>query len=428
MRLLRSWPLAGCLMMVACAAAPKPAAPAHRTAAPARPPLPAPRPEPGYATSDPKFLAFVAQMRVQALADGISAQTYDSVASGLKPIDRILEMNANQPEFSRPVWAYLDSAVSDPRIRDARAKLTLYADTLARIEAQTGVRKEILVAIWGMETDYGAAKGTFPLFSALATLAYDGPRADYARPEFLAALHIYQQQHYALGSMTSSWAGAFGQTQFTPTTFLKFATDGDGDGRIDLWNSPADALASAARLLAERGWQSGRPWGYEVSLPKNFPYEDADTDTTRSIAEWRRLGVKTAAGHRLHASNLDASIYLPAGADGPAFLLFPNFKVILKYNNAASYALAVGLLADRMDGAGPVQHAWPRDERPLSRDERIAFQQKLTQAGFDPGPADGILGRGTRAALRRYQKARGLPADGFANDAMLRRLRQETPN
>jgi membrane-bound lytic murein transglycosylase B len=426
MRLFRSWPLvarlaalSGTLLAVACAVAPKPtpppaSAPAPATAIPLAPPQ--------FNSGDSRFDAFLIAARKQALAEGIRPDTFDRATAGLKPIPGILNMNANQPEFTRPVWQYLDSAVSARRIRDAQAMLARYGDVLARIEAQSGVSRQILVAVWGMETDYGAASGSYPLFAALATLAYDGPRASYARPEFFAALKIYQQQNYALSEMTGSWAGAFGQTQFTPTTFLKFATDGDGDGRIDLWQSPADALASAARLLAERGWKTGAPWGYEVRLPKGFPYEQADTETRQPVSHWRAEGVKTAAGHSLPPSQDDAAIYLPAGAKGPAFILFPNFSVILKYNNAASYALAVGLLADRMAGAGPVRHNWPRDERPLSRDERVRFQQELAAAGFDPGPADGILGRGTRAALRQYQKAQGLPADGFATADLLQRL------
>ena len=425
LRALRSWPkvtrlaaLSGTLLAVACAVVPKPTPPPTPRALV---PIAAPQP-PRFNSGDPKFDAFLSGARTQALAQGITAQTFDQATSGLRPIPRILTLNANQPEFSRPVWSYLDSAVSARRIKDAQAMLARYGDVLARIQAQSGVDKNILVAIWGMESDYGAARGTYPLFAALATLAYEGPRAAYAKPEFFAALKIYQQQHYALTEMTSSWAGAFGQTQFTPTTFLKFAIDGDGDGRIDLWQSPADALASAANLLARRGWKTGAPWGYEVRLPQNFAYEQADTETTRTIAYWRQAGVTTAAGQPLPASDEDAAIYLPAGAQGPAFLLLPNFQVILKYNNAASYGLAVGLLADRMAGAGPVKQAWPRGQQPLSRDERVSFQQALAAAGFDPGPADGIMGRNTRAALRQYQKAQGLAADGFATIAILERL------
>lgn len=430
---IRLWPrvarlaaLSGCLVAVACAVAPGPTPPTPTHAPRALVPIKAPSPR--FHSGDPAFDLFLEEMRGQALKDGINATTYDRVAATLKPIPAILEHNANQPEFTRTIWDYLDSAVSDRRVRIGKAKMADYANTLNRIETASGVPQTILVAIWGMETDYGAVSGGYPLFGALATLAYKGPRQAYARPEFLAALKIYQQGGQALDSMTASWAGAFGQTQFTPTTYLKYATDGDGDGRINLWDDPADALASAARLLAARGWRPGEPWGYEVRLPDGFPYEQADAHATRSIAHWRTLGVRTAAGDPLPAARGEASIYLPAGARGPAFLLLPNFSVLLKYNNANSYALAVGLLADRLGGADAPYGEWPRDERGLSKDERVRVQESLKKLGFDPGVIDGILGKNSHAALRRYQKARGLPADGFATTELLDRLERDTGN
>lgn len=331
-------------------------------------------------------------------------------------------MNANQPEFNRPIWGYLDSAVSARRIKDAQFMLGRYGDVLDRIAAQSGVPKDILVSVWGMESDFGADSGSFNLFAALATLAYDGPRANYAQPEFLAALQIYQQQRYPLSMMVGSWAGAFGQTQFTPTTFLKFAADGDGDGVIDLWRSPPDALASAARLLSEQGWTRGQGWGTEVNLPDGFAYEDADLENDKPVSEWAARGVKTASGGELATSDGNAAIFLPAGARGPAFLIYPNFRVLLKYNNAASYALAVSLLADRAMGAGPPKHNWPRDERALSRNERLQFQKNLQALGFDPGTPDGVLGRRTRAALRQYQKSKAFVADGFPTAQLLAAL------
>jgi membrane-bound lytic murein transglycosylase B len=405
----------------ACASTPpKPAPP------PARPIVqPAPVPPARSGSADAKFDAFLAQARTEALAQGITAETFDSATAGIAPLPAILAMNANQPEFTRPIWSYLDSAVSARRIADAKFLLSRYGEVLDKIAAQSGVPKEILVAIWGLESDYGGDSGSFNLFAALATLAYDGPRASYAKPEFLAALKIYQERRYPLSEMVASWAGAFGQTQFTPTTFLKYAADGDGDGVIDLWRSPPDALASAARLLSEQGWVRDQPWGYEVMLPGDFAYEDAELDNLKPVAEWSAHGVKTAIGDLLPASDANAAIYLPAGARGPAFLVFPNFSVILKYNNAASYALAISLLADRMAGKEPVRHAWPRDERALSRSERISFQTDLQKLGFDPGTPDGVLGRRTRAALRQYQKSKSLPADGFPTASLLGMLETE---
>jgi membrane-bound lytic murein transglycosylase B len=408
--------LAAALAVVACATtAPKPTPPAA-------PSVSIPVAPPQFNSGNPRFDAFLIEAKATALASGIRPDVFDAATRGIAPIASIANMNANQPEFSKPVWAYLDSAVSARRVKDAQLMLARYGDVLARIERDSGVPKEILVAVWGMETDYGADSGGFNLFAALATLAYDGPRASYAKPEFQAALRIYQDRQYPLSEMKASWAGAFGQTQFTPTTFQKYASDGDGDGRIDLWESAPDALASAAKLLSSQGWQRGAPWGYEVTLPRGFAYEDADTDTQKPLSEWRARGVKTAGGASLSNSDDSAAIYLPAGARGPAFLVFANFSVILKYNNAASYALAVALLADRMEGSEGVRHAWPRDERSLSRDERIRFQTALNAAGFDCGSPDGVLGRKTRQALRGYQKARGVAADGFATASLLAML------
>jgi membrane-bound lytic murein transglycosylase B len=414
--------LAGSLVVVACTAtAPRPTPPVRpAVTVPIAPPPPAARPSSG----DTKFDAFLAEARATALSQGITEATFESATAGLAPIPAIVNMNANQPEFSKPVWAYLDSAVSERRIKDAQFMLSRYGDVLARIEAASGVPKEILVAVWGMETDYGSETGGFNLFGALATLAYDGPRAAYARPEFFAALKLYQEQRYPVSEMVASWAGAFGQTQFTPTTFFKYAVDGDGDGRIDLWRSAPDALASAAKLLSGQGWKAGQRWGYEIRLPSTFAYELADTDTVKPVAEWRALGVKTATGDDLPEAADNAGILLPAGAHGPAFLVLPNFSVILKYNNATSYALAVALLADRMAGAPPVRQAWPRYERSLSRAERIQFQTDLVRLGFDAGAADGVLGRKTRAALRQYQKANGLAVDGFPTATLLTMLDQ----
>jgi membrane-bound lytic murein transglycosylase B len=397
-------------------------------------PAPPPPPPPGPPVSipllppiggDAKFQAFIRDFRAIALAAGITPETYYRAVTGIAPIAAIADMNANQPEFSKPVWGYLDGAVSARRIADGKTMLGQYPTVLAGIESSSGVPKEILVAIWGMESDYGHDSGSFNLFAALATLAYDGPRQAYAKPEFLAALKILQQQNYAVSEMRASWAGAFGQTQFTPTAFFKYAADGDGDGRIDLWRNPADALASSASLLKQSGWQTGQAWGLEVTLPAGFAYEDADLEMEKPLSEWARRGVTMTGGMPLPAGDAMAAVYLPAGARGPVFLTFANFKVILKYNNAASYALAVAYLADRMMDRPAFTAAWPRAERTLSRNERMRFQTNLSALGFDAGVADGVLGRKSRAALRAWQKARGLTADGFATADMLGKLESE---
>jgi len=403
---------AAVLMLGAMAAAGSKAAPTATNAGPAAPLPPA----------DQKFQDFVRDFRAEAIRAGIKPATYDLAFARIGRNQKVEDLNLNQPEFSRPIWAYLDSAVSDRRVANGQAALSANLQTLSAIEAKYGVPKEVLVSVWGNESNYGQGTEPFNMFEALATLAYDGPRTDFARPELIAALKMMQQQHFAPGQMTSSWAGAFGQTQFVPSTFLAHAVDGDGDGTIDLWRSSADALASAANVLADAGWQRGNKWGYEVALPQGFAYELADVDTTRPVSDWKRLGVKTIAGLDLPRSEEYGAIYLPAGARGPAFMVFDNFKVILKYNNAASYALAVSLLADRIRGAAPVVAPWPRDEQPLSRDERIAFQTYLGKLGYDIGKIDGILGKKARAALRDWQKGHGLPADGFATADLLTRI------
>lgn len=403
--------LTGLLLAVACAVRPAPPAPP----APPRPAPPAaviPINAPPAPVQTP-FQQFLDRMQAESRAQGIRDDVFRAATAGLAPIPSVTAANENQPEFSRPVWAYLDGAVSARRIKDGQALLAQHRDMLDRIAAASGVPREILVAIWGMETDYGRVLGSHNIFAALATLGHEGPRMAFGRAEFLAALRILQEQNYIASQMRASWAGAFGQTQFTPTTFLRFAADGDGDQRINLWESSADALASAASLLSGQGWRKGEAWGTEISLPSSFPYDQADIEIVKPVSEWRRLGVRTVSGAALPADDAQAAIYLPAGAKGPAFLLLPNFQVILKYNNAASYALAVASLADRIAGRQGITGAWPRNETPLSRDQRMRFQRGLAAAGFDPGAPDGVMGRRTRAATREWQKSRGLIADGY---------------
>lgn len=374
---------------------------------------------------DAKFRAFVGAFRSDALQAGIEPQIYDDATKSIARNPRVEALNLEQPEFAKPIWEYLASALSPKRITIGQQLLAADAPMLEAIEKRFGVQREILVAIWGLESDYGRGIGGFDIFEALATLAYDGPRTDFGRREFLDALRIAQQEHFQPDGMKSSWAGAFGQTQFVPSSFLRFAVDGDGDGRRDLWHSPADALASTANLLAQSSWEKGAVWGYQVSLPENFPYESADLDNVQTITTWRNLGVRAAAGWELPASAARAAIYLPAGAAGPAFILFDNFRTVLKYNNAASYALAVCLLGDRLKGYMPVALRWPTEMLPLSRSERIALQVDLAKLGFDPGSTDGILGSQTRKAVRGYQKRRGLVPDGYASEQLFAQIERE---
>jgi membrane-bound lytic murein transglycosylase B len=381
-------------------------------------PLAAPPP----VSTDARFALFVRDFRQQAIAAGVRPETYDACMAGVSRLPRVEQLNQKQPEFVKPVWQYLADTTGPARVAQGQQLIAANAGVLNSIQARYGVPKEILVAIWAMESAYGNAQGGFSLFSALTTLAYDGPRADFARRELIAAMKMVERDHLNPRTLTSSWAGAFGQTQFEPSSYLAHAVDGDGDGRIDLWHSPADALASAAVLLQGAGWHPGQ-WCYqEVRLPTGFAYEEADADTVQPIAHWSALGVTPANGTSLRDDMGAASIYLPAGWRGPAFLLFDNFRAVLKYNNADSYALSVCNLADRYRGGGGVVASWPTNERPLTSSERMTMQQDLRALGYDPGAIDGVLGRKVRAALRRYEKDHNLPADGYPTVEMLARL------
>jgi peptidoglycan lytic transglycosylase B len=371
------------------------------------------------AQADAKFAAFIHDFRDTAIQAGIQPATYDLSLGHARRLPDVEQADLQQPEFVKPIWSYIDNAVSPDRVTNGQAMTGAYSTNLAADEQRFGVPKEILVAIWGMESNYGTAMGHLNMFEALATLAYDGPRMDYARKELLGALKMEEQEKLNPAQMVSSWAGAFGHTQFVPSAFFAHAVDGDGDGRRDLWHSVPDALASTASLLADAGWERGNPCEVEVTVPGDFDYALADGDTAHPVAEWKKLGVTKVTGSALSKSDVPAALYLPAGAHGPAFLVFDNFKNVLKYNNAASYALGVCLLADRIRGDSPVVASWPRDQVPLTRDDRVAFQTDLKALGYDIGDIDGVLGRKARAALRQYQKAHGLPADGFPTQAIL---------
>jgi membrane-bound lytic murein transglycosylase B len=392
------------------------------SAAPAPEKIPVPIAAPD---DEARFYAFLRDFRAEALKAGIMPATYDRAVSNIALNPKVEELNEKQPEFVRPIWDYLAGAITETRISRGHDQMSAHAQLFARLQDSYGVPQEVLTAIWGLETGYGQNEGSFNLFEALATLAFDGPRMEYGRRQFIAALKIADIEGRDPATMTGSWAGAFGHTQFVPTTFLEHAVDGDGDGKRDLWNSPADALASAANYLKQSGWRPGESWGEEVQLPQGFAYEQAEAGLRKPIAEWARLGVRNAAGQPLQDSEEEAAILLPAGYRGPAFLVRNNFNVILRYNSATAYALAIGLLSDRLRGAGIVQAKWPLDEVPLDEPSRTALQEGLTALGFSTGGADGVLGRRTQQAIRDYQKSRGLPADGFATAGLLTRVLSE---
>lgn len=381
---------------------------------------------PDIVSEQASFANFIRDFRTTAIAAGISPEVYERATLRISFNPRIQELNQKQPEFVRPIWEYLEGVITPQRVEQGRELMEQHSGLLHRLEAQYGVPPQILTAIWGIETNYGRQLGSFNMVEALANLAFEGPRAEYGRRELLAALQMAQQQHIDPATMSSSWAGAFGQTQFIPTTFLKYGVRENPNGPINLWDSVADALASTANYLRQSGWRADEPWGEEVRLPDNFPYASADVSIKKPVSQWKQMGVAAMPGHEL-PGDLTAAIVLPAGHRGPAFMVFNNFDALLTYNSATSYALAVGLLADRLKGSSRIQASWPADEPPLDLSRAIALQQGLTQLGFSTGGADGLFGPKTRDAIRLYQESRGLPADGFATEGLVQRVLNEPP-
>ncbi len=364
----------------------------------------------------------------QAEAAGVTWNTYWHALGDFEPDPSVIPRATNQAEFVRPIWDYLDTMVSNERVENGVYQMVQWGPLLAQLEAHYGVSRYIILAIWGMESAYGAvlqnANIVKSTIRSLATLAYEGgSRQRYGERQLIAALKILQRGDISLDRMTGSWAGAMGHTQFIPTTFEAYAVDWDGDGLRDIWTSPVDALASTAAYLNEMGWRAGETWGYEVALPSNFDYRIVDTSGERSLAAWQQLGIARVNGAAFPRPDDMATLWVPAGANGPAFLLLPNFRVIKRYNNADSYALAVGHLADRLHGFGPFRQAWPRDEMPLNENERYELQQLLARLGHYDGAIDAIVGNGTREAIRTFQRQAGLTADGYASNRLLQHLR-----
>jgi lytic murein transglycosylase len=354
---------------------------------------------------------------------GISRASFDRYAAGLEPDVKIMDFVDAQPEFTKAFWDYLDLLVTDERIARGREILAQNAAAFARAEATYGVDRHIIAAIWGVETKYGTVAGERPVIRSTATLACVGRRQAYFKDEFLAALEILHRGDIRPEQLKGSWAGAFGATQFMPTAFKRYAVDFDGDGRRDVVGTPADVIASTANHLKMAGWVAGQTWGYEVVLPQNFNFMLADPTRRLTLAEWARHGVARPNGQPFPRASDHAYLFVPAGARGPSFLMLDNFRAIMKYNPAEAYALAIGHLADRLRGGGPIAQPWPRDERVLTRDERLELQQHLARHGFDVGEPSGRLGLKTRLAVRDFQARSGLIPDGFATAAILERLR-----
>jgi lytic murein transglycosylase len=381
---------------------------------------PPPQP-PAEATLEQRFADWVAGFRADAQAQGIDDATLHAALDDVHYLPRVVELDRAQPEFTRTPWAYLDSAVSAQRVARGQEKLQQVRAQADSAAVSQGVAPAVLAAIWGIETNYGDFTGSTPTIDALATLGFDGRRESWARGELGAALKILQSGDIDRARMIGSWAGAMGQTQLLPSTFLAYAVDADGDGRRDIWGSVADALASTAHYLARSGWRSGMPWGAEVRLPPQFDLGRADMQTRQSSAQWAGEGVRAIDGAPLPEFD-DGAILLPAGVRGPAFLVGPNFRAILRYNNSTNYALAVSLLSQRLAGGPGVQAAWPRDLPALSRTQLLELQTALNERGFDSGTPDGVMGPATRDALRRFQRNVGVPPDGYPTVELLQRL------
>ncbi len=389
---------------------------------PLDPALTAPVPQ-TIAVSNKGFQRWINGYRSRALSAGISAAVFDRAFRGVQYNADVIQKDRNQSEFTKTLWEYLDSAVSDTRIKNGKAALKKHRRTLQRIEAHYGVEKEVIVAVWGLESAYGTYRGNTPIIEALATLAYDGRRGKFFEQQLTAALKILQNGDVSARNMTGSWAGAMGHTQFIPTSYQSFAVDFTGDGKRDIWSdNPTDALASTAAYLKRSGWVSGQPWGVEVKLPRGFNYALANRKIKKSPAEWARLGVVAMNG-RAVPNHGSASLLLPAGGQGAAFLIFKNFAVIERYNTADAYVIGVGHLSDRIKGGPAIQGKWPRGDRALTFKERKELQRRLTKAGFSTQKIDGKIGPLTIEAVRQYQRSVGLEPDGYASLTLLKELR-----
>lgn len=364
------------------------------------------------------FNRFIEGLWPEARARGISRSTFEEAFRGVGPDAKIIALTKKQSEFVRPIWDYVNGAVSAQRLDRGRQIAAQWAETLAAVERRYGVPRSVVLGVWGIETNFGSFVGNIDSIRALATLAYSGYRGDFFRNELLTALQILQQDHVDRSEMLGSWAGAMGQTQFMPTSFVKYAVDGNGDGKRDIWKSVPDALASTANYLRQQGWEPGLPWGFEVELPNRFDFRNF----RQGFASWNKLGLKRSDGRPLPRSG-EATLFLPGGARGPAFLITENFAVIKTYNSSDAYAMGVAHLGDRLLGGPAIQASWPTNEPMLGKEEREELQRRLVSLGLYSGETDGKLGSKTREAVRNFQLKQGLIPDGYTNAAVLRELR-----
>lgn len=372
------------------------------------------------------FEQWLADFRQRALAAGIESTTLDNAFAGVTPDPSVQKLDQQQPEFTSYLWDYLDDRVTPRAIQEGQQLLVSQHALFEKLRQQYGADPGILTAIWSMESSYGKYLGDRYVIRSLATLAHEGRRTTFGNTQLLAALQMLQtEKSIDRSQLVGSWAGAMGQTQLLPTNYLEYAVDQDGDHKRDVWNSSADALGSTANFLKQSNWTSNVPWGQEVHLPAGFDYAQADLTIKKSVSEWQNLGVRCAGKPIAPAlAQQQASVFLPTGYRGPAFLVFDNFRSILRYNSATAYALAVGLLADAYAGGAGVEQPWPKDDPPLNSVADITeLQQRLTDKGFDVGGIDGALGPLTRKGIRAFQRSQGLPQDGYASVSLLARLR-----
>ena len=374
-------------------------------------------------TAPPEFTRCIDSLQGAARAAGVSESTYRRFTQDLQPDMSVIEKLDYQPEFRMPIWDYLSGLVDEERVAEGRAMLATHAETLARVQQRYGVDPATVVAVWGVESNFGQTFGKYPLVQALGTLSCNGRRQTFFRGEFYSALRILQGGHIAPERLVGSWAGAFGHTQFMPTTFERLAVDFDGDGRRDLMDSTTDALASTANFLAKAGWQTGQPWGFEVKLPSGFNTTQEGRRSKRPLSEWTARGVRRVDGSPLPGGLGNAGLMTPAGAQGPAFLVFKNFDAVYSYNAAESYGLAIAHLSDRLRGAGPFTTPWPTDDPGISRAERRELQGLLILRGHDIGEVDGMLGEKSRSAIRLEQARLGQEVNGRGGQKILRALR-----
>ena len=379
------------------------------------------------AKSDKAFTKWMQALWPEAQAKGISRAVFDRALKGLTFDPDVLRLSENQPEFSTPIWDYIERRVSADRIAAGQDQFEQHRELLGKLEAAYGVDRHVLTAIWGLESYYGQSAGARSAIRSLASLGFKGKRKAFGRTQLIAALKILENEDIAADKLVGSWAGAMGQPQFIPTTYLDYAVDFDGDGKRDIWDTTSDALGSAANYLKISGWQPDKGWGYEIQLPDRFDYARTGQNSVKSIRQWASLGVERVRGRRFPRLNDKAAIILPAGSTGPVFLILNNFRVILRYNNSIAYALAICHLADRIAGYSGLSRPWPKTLVPLAlKSEREELQRRLRAKGYRTGKIDGIIGPKTRAAVRAYQKAKGLQADGYPSLEFLNALREDS--